>query len=93
MKSFRHLFPWIVFIISFVIIKFYGPVTVVQAVADVCFVLGFSAVTVSIMAPGLFNFLNRFISGELIEYTNQAALGALMWFIIFTATLITIWIN
>lgn len=87
--NYRNLFPWLVFLIGIIFLKLVVYLPLLNALVSVCFAMGVSDVIVWVVAPDCYKYLNRFIKGEIIEYTNQAAIGGLIWFILFTSILVT----
>lgn len=85
----RNLFPWLVFVLGLLFLKLIYYLPLINAVVSVSFAMGVSDLIVWVIAPDCHKYLNKFIQGEIIEYTNQAAIGGLIWFIVFASILIT----
>src|SRR5690348_16004099 len=99
--TYRNLFPWLLFIIGIAVLKFIVYLPLLNAFVSVCFAVGAADVIIFLIAPECHTCLNKFIKGTIIEYgptlsthtradyNYHAAIGAVLWFVLFTAILVT----
>lgn len=99
--NYRNLFPWLVFVFGLLILKLIIYLPLLNAVVSVSFAIGAADMLVYLVAPECHDNLNSFVKGTITEYgptatshtkagyTYHAAIGAVLWFVLFVAILVT----